>query len=386
MHRSTIALAVLAALTLLGAACQDITGVGVVLPASPGQDAQSAPADARAADARSADAAPPECTRCAANAACIDDRCVCNAGFQGDGLACDDIDECDPQTPSNDCSSDATCSNQPGSFTCTCDSGFFGNGVQCDRPTSCSQLLVLDSTAATGVHRVDPDGDGALEELDVFCDMDREGGGWTLVLVSSDDGRDTWTFASRALMTTDATPVGALDARNQDFKSSAYHVMPFRDLLFVHQPSGVTAEYEGVGDGQVSMAGFLGAIAHPICDLALADNGHPLTGGTLTADPPMCDTDLYFNLGDHESGLVTCADTTSSFNNATFGPVWSWRNNASCPFDDPSLASLGPQVQCGGCEPGIDARETASLGYGFPLDLNTGAPGAGENFLQMFLR
>ena len=31
----------------------------------------------------------------------------------------------------NNCSNDATCTNQPGAFSCLCNAGFVGNGVTC---------------------------------------------------------------------------------------------------------------------------------------------------------------------------------------------------------------------------------------------------------------
>ena len=40
-----------------------------------------------------------------------------------------DIDEC--ATGADNCDSDATCSNTPGSFTCTCNSGYSGGGTSC---------------------------------------------------------------------------------------------------------------------------------------------------------------------------------------------------------------------------------------------------------------
>ena len=46
-------------------------------------------------------------------------------------LLCDDadIDEC--AVNNGGCSSDATCTNTPGSFTCTCLTGYSGDGFNC---------------------------------------------------------------------------------------------------------------------------------------------------------------------------------------------------------------------------------------------------------------
>ena len=78
--------------------------------------------------------------RCDANATCTNTpgsySCACNAGFAGDGTFCADIDECQAGTAG--CAANATCTNTPGSFTCTCPSGFAGDGKTCTDIDECA--------------------------------------------------------------------------------------------------------------------------------------------------------------------------------------------------------------------------------------------------------
>ena len=52
--------------------------------------------------------------------------------------------------------------------------------------TSCKQQLTRDSTAASGVYTMCGRGDS--DDYDVFCDMETDGGGWTMVMNSESFG------------------------------------------------------------------------------------------------------------------------------------------------------------------------------------------------------
>ncbi|KAI8496201.1 hypothetical protein Bbelb_260420 [Branchiostoma belcheri] len=71
---------------------------------------------------------------CHVNAACLnhDDSftCVCNAGYTGDGVRCQDEDEC-AVTHFIRCPGNYECFNTPGSFYCGCLDGFTDTGTGC---------------------------------------------------------------------------------------------------------------------------------------------------------------------------------------------------------------------------------------------------------------
>ena len=205
--------------------------------------------------------------------------------------------------------------------------------------------------------------------------MSEDGGGWTNVAVSSEDGQDSWTWNNRALWTTDTTTFGPLvDFQVRDHKNLGLHTLPFIDVFFRHS-STVWASYHDVGDGTRTLDDFIASIPSPNCDTS---SGYTRTNGTLLAVGGLCSTDLYFNLGDRDgdNSGVRCRNLFGTRDNSTYGPAWSIDNGEGCQFDDPGFASMGPD---------FDDKNTErnARGFGYILSLNILPQG---NFLGMFLR
>ncbi len=331
---------------------------------------------------------------------------VCGDGKVDPGEACDDantnnLDYCTTLCRFPSCT-DGLVSGNETDLDCGGDCKACAEGAVCVEGADCSSQVCLHETCVNafscrdlieakpqlpdGDYTINPDGPGGVIPFTVHCDMTHDGGGWTLIFVSSDDDQDTWTFAERTLMTTNEQVVGSLQARDRDFKSPAYHTLPFADMLFIHAPSEVWASYADVGSGTNDFGSFLASKPERVCDFDLPGDGVPLSAGSLTAGGRLCDTNLYFNRGDHEGSLATCQNLEADLNNATFGPVWNTSNNADCPFDDPATASLGPRYQCTECDPGVGETEGNGRGFGAVLELNTGVAGAGDNRVEVYVR
>ncbi|XP_068201567.1 uncharacterized protein [Palaemon carinicauda] len=73
---------------------------------------------------------------CSAKAKCIDGvlsySCVCLPGYEGDGITCEDINEC--TTGTHNCNSRATCTNTIGSYNCTCRPPYTCYDIKCSSP------------------------------------------------------------------------------------------------------------------------------------------------------------------------------------------------------------------------------------------------------------
>ena len=82
-----------------------------------------------------------ELNPCSVDAACLAadtliPTCSCSAGFEGDGIVCTDINECD--TGADGCASNATCANTMGAYTCSCNAGYEGDGFACADVNECA--------------------------------------------------------------------------------------------------------------------------------------------------------------------------------------------------------------------------------------------------------
>jgi len=332
----------------------------------------------------------------------------CGNGIVDEGEQCDDGNDLDTDFCGN-CIS-ATCEDEAnngdesdvdcGGSCPSCEAGDICNadtdcvygvcadGV-CDLAASCKQIKDEDEGAQSGIYEIDPDGAlGELEVLDVYCDMDHDGGGWTLVMVSSDDGDNTWTWNNRYFMSSDEMVFGNINELHRDYKSYALHALPFSDLLFVHTPSTIWAAYSGTSDSSMDLGSFMADIQEPVCSFELAGNGHEKTAGTMTVGGNLCDDDLYFHLGDIDgfNTLNHCQNPNVSSHNGTYGPAWSLGNNGGCPFDDPASSALGPNNPCQNCGPNAATTENPAHGYAATLGLNTGLAGTGENNMRVYIR
>ncbi|MCA9717510.1 MAG: DUF4215 domain-containing protein [Myxococcales bacterium] len=105
-----------------------------------------------------------ECTTLCAPPAC-DDGIVSGAETDVDCGG----DTCGPCQLDQSCDLDDDCAEG------SCVGGF------CSLVATCADILALDPAALSGIYKIDPDGQGGQDAFDVSCDMETDGGGWTLV-------------------------------------------------------------------------------------------------------------------------------------------------------------------------------------------------------------
>ena len=155
------------------------------------------------------------------------------------------------------------------------------------------------------------------------------------------------------------------------------HEILFEDLLFVHQPSGIWAAYNGVGDGSEAFADFIGALGESVC--YDGSDGWDMSAGTLTVTGDLCSTQVFFNAMDNDGASCSSHDDSH-------GPAWSAANNAGCPLDDVGHYGFGNNSLYPTYESDASGGTNFGAGFGGPLGENTGTTAAAENYIQLWVR
>jgi hypothetical protein len=101
----------------------------------------------------------------------------------------------------------------------------------CSFYSSCNALHLARAELGSGVYAVDVDGtSGATEPFDVYCEMTREEGGWTLAM-KVDGTQNTWLYDDAIWTSGNLLNEASTNLDRTEAKLAPYLNMPFTELL-----------------------------------------------------------------------------------------------------------------------------------------------------------
>jgi cysteine-rich repeat protein len=252
----------------------------------------------------------------------------------------------------------------------------------------CADIHETNPNWPDGVYVLDPDKSGPRRPFAAFCDMTTDGGGWTLVVVSADDGQNNWTWSNRKYWTTDTSTFGSPATLNKDYKSRAYREVLADEMMFWHEPSDIWAAYRVP---ELNAGKILPTIIDekPMCYGGITPVGIPMYAGNLAISVPhLCSTELFLS-PQQQDGTSACDVFVgcSLGDCGTIGPSWSSGTSGhGCPLDSPQDTGLGPNPVTPDAESFNTFTGTTSLGFGAVLQLNYGEAASGSNSIRFFVR
>lgn len=102
-------------------------------------------------------------------------------------------------------------------------------GSSSSKPGKSCYSLMLDGETASGVYWIDPDQGGAGTPFQVYCDMEYDGGGWTMLLKATRG--TTFNYAASYWTTANTLNDTQYNLNDGDAKFRSYNEMPVTDFM-----------------------------------------------------------------------------------------------------------------------------------------------------------
>ncbi len=151
---------------------------------------------------------------------------------------------------------------QDGTFVATCSDGVInqheekvdcgGECAPCVAVTSCADLRAQKPGSVSQVYEIDVDGNGPIAAFLAYCEMNADGGGWTLA-AKMDGAQQTFSYESPLWVDDQVLSANAPALDNTQAKLQSFVSMPFRELR-LGLKVGVTTRWMVMSASQLSAA------------------------------------------------------------------------------------------------------------------------------------